>query len=353
MRLRLRARARSAERVAAEAALDDPVFAPERVRESVAEILAQAGSVWRGTEGDGFQHRRDCQLIGSWARGLEQIAGSGLRLARDPSVWIIGVVNRETEAEDRVVVRVGIVLRRDPHARTMEGDGTVLATRTVELEQRWTLTRHADNWYLVSVDGDPLTGSALSLPLISSPVADENRIRELALREMSRDDTTPDPGALIDRDEVGASQLLDLSVADGRFSPTLIEATLRHLIEAWETASGGSERPLRELASRRGAESLLHPGGRRMRRVIQDASLERWEVVEIDADHKPSTLVIGLVIDGKWRDETLGRRAARTDEFSGIHLSWRLELFQGTDHGPQWRLASSGPHFNSLANRHR
>jgi hypothetical protein len=51
-------------------------------------------------------------------------------------VTLLGLVNRESEAEDRVVIRVRLVVRRDPRSMTWDGDGTIMAARRVHIDQR-------------------------------------------------------------------------------------------------------------------------------------------------------------------------------------------------------------------------
>jgi hypothetical protein len=45
-------------------------------------------------------------------------------------------------------------------------------------------------------------------------------------------------------------KLLDLSLVDDRFSPLLIAAAVRHIVEAWEAASDVPEAPALTIATR-------------------------------------------------------------------------------------------------------
>ena len=71
------------------------------------------------------------------------------------------------------------------------------------------------------------------------------------------------------------------ALLDDRFDPALIEATIKHVVEAWEAVSDGPAQPLSEVATKNGIRALEHPGGPGGRRYIRDATLSHWEVAEI------------------------------------------------------------------------
>lgn len=345
-RLRVRARGRvgDAERTAAEAALDDPLFSPEQIRSAVHEVLDLAASVWRGGEASALGARYDAALIRSWARSRESWVGKGLRPTSRATVDLLRVANRGSEAEDRVSTRVRFALHRDPHASALlPGDQTVLATRTVHLDERWTLAPRHGRWYVVSVAGDPLSGPVLSAPLIASPAQDRERLEEQSLQELARHDSRSDiaPGELADTAAPPPLELLDLSVADDRFSPLLIGAAIKHLVEAWEEASDDSENPLDQVATKHAICALLHPGGPAMWRFIRDATLKHWEVGEVDARSTPPMIRTLVSVAAAAYESHDGFVSGSDTDIHDLELVWRLGLHTGEHGEPRWLLHDS------------
>jgi len=296
-------RARQAELAAAEAADEDPVFAPDRIRETVAALLGIGESVWLGTRAGGLSERRDGRLIAAWARSRAAALGRGLRLDGDPSIELLQVINRSGQSEDRVTVRVRCWVHCQQPA-SLPNDSLVASLGTphrFKLDERWTLGRIDGTWGLLSVDGDPLAGPVLSAPLIPAGWADEQRLREQALAELAQGDA-PSPSAQL-REIVSATDppsvvLGDLSLIDGRFSPALLASTLEHLIGAWEQATISSDAPLHGLATHEVIDALLRPveGTGPARLILRDTQLKAWEPTRLDFHTEPPRIAIAVTI---------------------------------------------------------
>ena len=336
-RLRLlgRRRARRAEGAAVEAAVDDPSFAPELLKRSARTILEEAAAVWRGDDPAALAKRPDSQLIRAWAQSREDWLGAGLRIAGEPTVELLRVVNRADADEDRVVMR----LRFHVHVDRPRGQEP-LSPHRFGLDERWTLCRDGKRWLLVSVAGDPLAGPVLTAPLIPTPAYDEQRLRELSLRELTSQQTAGgvNPGELVDRDEPASLALRDLSLADERFSPLVLAAALAHLVEAWQESSDGSEAPLRRLADDDAVRALFYPQGERVRRYITDATLHSWDVRELELDAAPPTIKVAVTVTAaSYLDE--GTYVTGSDrERHNLTLTWTLELTPDGADTPRWRL---------------
>jgi hypothetical protein len=252
-------------------------------------------------------------------------------------VDLLRVVNREN-SEDRVIVRVRLVAHRDPRAsRTLVGDGTVFAIRNVQLDERWTLSHSDGGWYLVSVTGDPLSGPVLTAPLIISPAGDEQRLSEQSLIGLAN--RPPDgvsPAELIGSAASPSLALLDLSLADERFSPQLIASSLAHIAEVWEEASDSGEELLGAVATDTGARLLLYPGSGARRRYVKDATLVRWNVVRLDLDRETPRIDVAIVISAAVYHSTAS--ATYGDDRSPRELTqaWTLELHPRT--ATEWLL---------------
>lgn len=163
-------------------------------------------------------------------------------------------------------------------------------------------------------------------------------LRELASESWGSSITLAD---LVDIGAPPEQQLRELSVIDDRLSPLLLAATLTHIVDAWEEAGDGSEAPLREVATKQAARSLFYPGGPRGRRFIRDAKLEHWKAVRVDLNKtRPSVSVAVNLKAACFRSD--GRHVSGDDrKLRDLDLVWTLELADGHEHEPRWRLASS------------
>jgi hypothetical protein len=116
LRVLTRVRARRAERAAAAASIDDPVFSPENIRASVTALLETAEKVWNGIDGRKPRRPRDVDpishalisapLIESPAMDDERLREAGLReLAgqeRAPKARLGELIDGDAPAPDRL-----------------------------------------------------------------------------------------------------------------------------------------------------------------------------------------------------------------------------------------------------------
>jgi hypothetical protein len=337
-------RANHARAAAAEAAEEDAVFAPEEITRSVGGVLALAQALWRSEQISELKGRPDAHLIRAWVRSRESWMGSGLETVGQPSIDLLRVVNREDEAEDRVIARVRVQVRCK-HPRPLGDDvfGKLVARRHVHLDERWTLGRSENRWMLLSVDGDPLAGPVLTAPLIPTPSHDLQRLREESLAELASTEKVAKGVRLSDlvpADEQPALALLDLSIVDGRFLPALIAAALAHLIEAWEEARTGPETPLQSLASTDARASLLHPSNDK-RLIVRDAVLKSWEPTRLELPRQPPAVEVALTVDAIRYVATADGDylAGNAEDHHSMALTWLLELADAAQ--TPWRLAAS------------
>jgi hypothetical protein len=331
-----------AERAAVEASLDDEAFSPETIRASVRTIVTFGAAVCDGAEPPELRSRPDAGLIRAWGRAVRDRYGEFVEIHRDPAVHVLRVVNRTGSREDRVVARVRVTLARDPdRSRNLPGDQTLLAARTVHVEERWTLGRGRHDWVLVSLSGDPLSAGVMSAPLITSPADDDERLREASLRELGATGAANGAAELVDPDAPPPAQLEDLSVVDDRFEPALLEATIKHVLDAWEQSSDGSNRALTEVATKNAIRSLEHPGGPGGHRYVRDVSLSRWEVAGLNpTPERPTAQVAVRIKAATYRSD--GRRLSGSDRRRRrLSLLWTLKLDADRAGGPRWLLDAS------------
>lgn len=325
--LRERRRARKAQAAAVEASLEDEAFAPERVRGTVREMLAFAEDVWSERE-PRTSTRVDAQVIRLWARSMTGWLGVGVRLVDEPAVDFLRVVNRPGEDEDRLVLRVRLRLRRARHGQLGEA-------RTVTVDERWTLGRAHGDWTVLSIDPDPLAPGVLAAGLIPAEWEDQQRLREQSLAELGTTDAAIDAtdlSGLVSPSAAPPQQLLELSQVDGRFDPELIDATIRHIVEAWEEAGTGSQRPLASLASPEAFQMLLHPplGDPRNRLVLRDAVVARYEPTRLVLASQPPELEIAITVSAV---RYILASVSRTHVGGSVEIRHEMQL--------EWTLAVS------------
>jgi len=337
--LRERARATRAHYAAVEAAEDDPIFSPDEIDRAVIEVVALADGLWRSQVIGTLDDRPDARLVRAWARSWQWL-GDGLEVVAKPSIDLIGVVNRDDEDEDRIVLRVR--LRID----CKYPKGGRLGPHHVHLDQRWTFRRSSTRWVLVSVSGDPLAGPVLTAPLIPNPSSDTDRLTDESLAELADRRKVGNDVALSDlvnADDPAAFALLDLSVVDNRFGPELIAAKLARLLEAWESAVSGSEGPLEEQASDSARDALLRPSFR-TRLIVRDVVLKSWEATVLDLSRHPPTVEVNLDVAAVRyvvRNDGAAVAGNHTDP-NQMRLTWVLELRDSVQ-DPWWLTMSNNP----------
>ena len=338
--VKAQARAGRAHYAAVEAAEDEPAFSPDSIAQSVTELVTIAEGFWREGADGVLDARPDAGLVRAWARSWESRLGTGLEVAGRPSIDLLGVVNRDDDEQDRVVVRLRLRIHCE---RPSVG---VLGPHHAHLDERWTLGRSDNRWLLLSVAGDPLAAPLLTAPLIPDPSSDTERLREESMAELASAQQGSDDIALNDlvsADTPPAFALLDLSIVDGRFLPALIGAELAHLLAAWEGAAVGSERPLEELASDDARAALLRPGpGARL--IIRDAVLKSWEPTRLDLVARPPSIELTLEVEAvRYVVEDDGHAVAgNTTDTRRMALTWTLELSDST-RSPWWLATSNNP----------
>ena len=136
---------------------------------------------------------------------------------------------------------------------------------------------------------------------------------------------------------------MDLSVADGRFAPDVLEVAARRAVDAWAEAVDGSDGPLQAIAHPDAVRELLHPGGASTRLVVRGPKVKQIRVAALDAGSKPPTMSIEVDLAGRRyvedRATTLVVSGSRSREVSFTE-HWTFAL-DGPPEQP-WRLTAAG-----------
>jgi predicted lipid-binding transport protein (Tim44 family) len=344
-------RQRRVELAAAEAAEEDPAFAPDAVRSASAQLFTAIQTAWDA--GDRAELRRLVApaLFAEWERRLDELARRGWRnrveLIGEPRVEYVNL-SRPAGSAGQVVVRIEARLRdvvEDASGRRIKRAGRL--SETVRVREFWTLARRQDRWALESIEQGGEGAHALSEQIVGTPWSDQQALRDEALIEGA--DAVPEGISVAEvagLDFMGDARAaaLDLSLADGRFSPDVLEAVARRAAKAWAQAVDGDDSSLLELASPGAARELLHPGdpSGRARLVVRGPRVKAIRVTGLDAGAEPPTMTLEVDVEGRRyledRDTTevlAGSRSRRTR----FTERWKFAL---TDDPRQpWRIATA------------
>lgn len=345
-------RVRQVELAALEAAEDDERFAPEALRAAAEELFREVQRAWDARDEARLAALLGADLLVEWERRLADFRRKGwhsrVRVPGEVRVEYVGLTNREGEADDRAVVRIETVLRAwvDRRGQRIYRKGE--SDETVQLCQYWTLGIRDGRWVLVSIEEEREGEHQLDQAIVAVPWSD-SRLRDEALVELAVADQPP-PGfvsaELVDVNLAGDARVaaLDLSVADPRFTPGVLEATARAAVKAWADAVDGDDRALERLATPEAIESLLHGGDptRRTRRVVRGPRLREVRISELDADQEPATMTLELEVHGRHYTEDRNTQAVTSgnrDAAATFTERWTLALC-GPDANP-WRIVTA------------
>ena len=255
-------------------------------------------------------------------------------------------------SEDRVTVRIEARLRdyvEDAYGRHVKRLGRF--SETVSVREFWTLRRDAKGrWILSSIEQGGEGIHALDEQLVATPWSDEQAMRDEALVEGAVADAVPSGtkiSEVADLDFAGDARAaaLDVSLADGRFAPDVLEVAARRAVQAWAEAVDGDDSALRTIASPRAAHELLHPGdpSGQTRLVVRGPSIKRIDVTALDAAAEPPTMSIEIEISGRRyiedRNTTALLAGSQTREASFTEY-WTLAL--SGDATTPWRIIAIG-----------
>ncbi len=350
-----RRRERRVELAAAEAEDENPIFGPTAVREAAAQLFVDIQSAWSADNRLALRGLITPELLVEWERRLDDFEGKGWRNIVEPSgppkVEYIGLMRRERGHEDldRVVVRIEAKLRDyvvDSSGQHIKRDGSF--TESVRMREYWTLERRGEHWVLASIESGAAGEHSLEDKIVQTHWADQEAMRDQALVEGAVAESTPDGFKLADLAELQFSgdahaAAMDLSLADGRFAPDILEVAARRAVAAWAEAVDGPDGELRKVATPAAVSELLHPGDHsgRTRLVVRGAQVQRIRVVALDAGAEPATMTIDVDLRGRRYIED--RDTARVLSGSATHLigfTERWQLAVTGDAAEPWRIVA-------------
>jgi predicted lipid-binding transport protein (Tim44 family) len=347
-------RQRRVELAAAEAAEDDAAFAPEVVRMQAAALFKDIQAAWDRGDRAHLRQLVAPDLMREWERRLDDFERRGWRNRvqplGEPSVEYLGLRHGAAPNDDRVTVRIEATLRdyvEDRFGNHLKRAGRL--RERVRVREYWTLAKDV-RWVLQSVEQGAEGAHALDADIVATPWSDEQTLRDQALVEAAVADSVPDGtkiAEVADLDFAGDARAaaLDLSLADGRFAPDVLEVAARRAVQAWADAVDGDDALLQALATPQAARELLHPGdpSAKTRLVVRGPRVQQIRIAGLDAAAEPPTMAIDVQLTGRRYIEdrdtaaVLAGSPARDTRFTE---HWTLAL-DGRSAAP-WRIVAVG-----------
>ncbi len=350
---RTRARERRVERAAAEAAESDPAFAADEVRTAGETLFCDIQSAWDADDRMRLRNLVAPELLTEWERRLDDYARRGWRnhveVLGEPTVELVGLTHRGNAETDRVTVRIDARMKDyvvDRSGRHLKRTGRL--GETTRVREFWSLGRRSSHWVLASIEQGHEGDHALDEQIVATPWADERGMRDSALVEGAVADaapagTSPAELASVSYDGDAEAAANDLSVADGRFAPAILEVAANRAVQAWALAIDGSDHALDEIATPQARRELLYAGDSSgsLRLVVRGPVINRIRVAGLDAGAQPPTMTIEVDITGRRylenRDTAAVLAGSRTRKTSFTER-WTLSLTD--DERQPWRITA-------------
>jgi predicted lipid-binding transport protein (Tim44 family) len=335
----------------AEAAEDDAYFAADELEQHASALFRAAQMAWDARDRAALAKLVGPDLLVEWNRRLDDFDRkhwhNRVQVLADPDVRYVGITNREDDAEDRAVVRITAQLCsyvEDGNGRRImrKGDNDDLMT----LEEYWTLARREGQWMVQSIEQRAEGDHQLDEPIVASPWSDDQRLEDEAVTELAVADALPEGFTTADLAEVdfagdARARALDLSVADGRFAPDVLEAAARRAVAAWAEAVDGDDAALEAVASPDAVGELLYGGDatRKTRLVVRGPRVKRIQIDSVQVDPVPATMTVEVELGGSRyvedRDTTTVVSGSK-DRATTFTERWTLAL-DGPPDSP-WRM---------------
>ena len=340
--------------VSAEAAEDDAYFAADDVSHGRARCSAGASRPGTRATVDRLAALVGDDLMVEWRRRLDDFDAKGwhnaVEVSRGPEIEYVGLVNREDDTEDRVVVRVTAQMRDV----VTTANGSIIKKnetdpRSSRSREYWTLARRGERWTVVSIEQHAEGEHNLDEQIVASPWSDDTRVSDDARVELAKADAAApgtDVAGLVDLDfaDDARAAALDLALVDDRFSPAVLEAAARRAVAAWAEAVDGDDTALEAIADPAVIQELLYPGdaGAHNRLVVRGPKLKALRIVALEKDTEPPAFIVEAELNGRRYVEdrdTLALQSGSRDHAVGFTERWRMTL-DGAG-AMAWRIGSA------------
>ena len=348
-------RERRVELAAAEAADDDPDFAPDHVRQSARDLFMAIERAWDAEDRIAMRGLVSPDLLVEWERRLDDFDRRGWRNhvepLGEPQVEYVGLTRKGDPDTDRVTVKIDARVKDyvvDGYGRHLKHTGAV--SEVTRIREFWTLQKRSGHWILASIEQRAEGKHALDEEIVATPWGDESGMRDSALIEGAVADQVPAGTSIaevadLQYDGDAHAAAMDLSLADGRFAPDVLEVAARRAVDAWAQAIDGDDALLDGIATPAAKRALLYAGDTSgtVRIVVRGPVVNRIRVIDLDAASEPATMTIEVDLTGRRyienRDTAAVLSGSRTRKTSFTER-WTLSV-TGDERQP-WRITAVG-----------
>jgi predicted lipid-binding transport protein (Tim44 family) len=212
----------------------------------------------------------------------------------------------------------------------------------------WTLAPRDGHWFLASIEQKAEGDHQLSEEIVASPWSDD-RLHDESLTEVAVADKLPDGFTTADLADFefehdARAKALDLSLADARFGPDLLEIAARRAVAAWAEAVDGEDGPLEAVARPEAVQELLYGGdaSRKTRLVVRGPKVKAIRITAVDVEHQPATMTVEVEVGGhRYVEDRDTTDVVSGDKDHAVTFTerWTLAL-EGPDDAP-WRLVEA------------
>ena len=305
------------ETAAAVAAEDDAAFASDTVHEQAAQLFKDIQSAWTANDRGRLQRLVGPELWKEWKKRLDHFDYMGWRNRvqpiGEPKVKYVGLHHVADAREDRVVVEIEATLRdyvvNATGSRIKRSDSPSEISHMFEY---WTLAKRKDQetggearWIVVSIEQVKEGAHELKEDIVATPDADEKAMRDQALVEGATAEAVPEGTKIAEVADLNfqgdaRAAANDLSLADGRFAPDVLEIAARRAVAAWAEGIDGDRTALESIADSQVVDELLHPGDPSgwTRLVIRGPEAEEIRITGLDAQADPPTMSLEVRLAG-------------------------------------------------------
>lgn len=348
-------RERRVELAAAEAADEDPDFAPDHVRAAARELFMDIEKAWDTADRLAMRRLVAPDLLVEWERRLDDFQGRGwhnhVEPIGEPSVEYVGLKRTGDADTDHVVVKIDARIKDyvvDRYGQHLKRTGTF--SEITRLREFWTLQKRNGRWTLASIEQGGEGRHALEEDIVATAWGDEKGMRDEALVQGAVADQVPQGTSVAEVADLqyegdAHAAAMDLSLADGRFAPDVLEIAARRAVTAWAQAIDGDDALLDAIATAGAKRELLYAGDTSgsVRMVVRGPVVNRIRIVSLDAGAEPPTMTVEVDLTGRRyvenRDTTAVLAGSRTRKTSFTER-WTLSLTG--DEAQPWRITAVG-----------
>ena len=333
-----------------EAADDDAAFAADTVEPAAVKLFKDIQEAWSENNTHQLKELVDDELFVEWERRLGDLRQKGWRnrvdVVNGPEVEYVGLHNVSQDTGDRVVV----LIRATVQDYVVDKQGRHLSRRdsaaeNQQVQEFWTLSKRNGRWILHSIEQELEGQHVLTEDIVATPWSDEKSMHDEAMIQNAVEDAAPSVAEVADLDYEGDARAaaLDLSLADGRFAPDVLEIAARRAVSGWAEAIDGEDDALLSIAHEDVARELLHPGdpSAATRVVVRGLEVKQITILGLDAAAAPPTMTIEVHLKGRRYVEnrdTLALVSGSQSKVTSFTERWTLAL-DGPAEQP-WRIAS-------------